>query len=211
MTENYSNKIKPIGEIAYYYWKEYRPLIIKYVKNWKCPDIEDAYNQSYVYIFEALARYSSERKKEVKCWILFYLKQKLFNYIKTKTIPVSRSYHSLKNPDLCKVKSIVSIENSENVENLIGDKDNRYIYSADVDKMLDTLSYLINRLEPRQRYVITSYYGIGTQKKTLKELAIELNVSFQMIRSIRVRAERKLLSIANGKNINIGELLDYEA
>lgn len=211
MTENYSNKVRPIGEIAYHYWKEYRPLIIKYVKHWKCPDIEDAYNQSYVYIFEALARYSSERKSGVKGWILFYLKQKLFNYIKTKTIAVSRSYHSLKNPDLCKVKSIVSIENSENVENLIRDKDNRYIYSADVDKMLNTLSYLINRLEPRQRYVITSYYGIGTQKKTLKELAIELNVSFQMIRDIRVRAERKLLSIANGKNINIGELLDYEA
>lgn len=210
MTENYSYSVKPVDETAYLLWREYRPLIIKYLKNWHCNDIGDGYNQSYIYIFEALSRYNKDRAG-IKNWVLRYLKQKLWNYLKTKCSPVSRSYYALKNPQVSKVKSVASIEE---LEIQISDIDKGIASNIesriDFDILFDKLNRFISRLDSRHQYVLKSYYGIDLPRKGLETLANELDISYERVRQIRVRAEKKILSMIRGQKINIGELLDYE-
>ena len=54
------------------------------------------------------------------------------------------------------------------------------------------LPNLLNSLDPREKFIIKSHFGIGQEKKTLKEIGAQLDLSKERIRQIQKDALKKL-------------------
>lgn len=58
--------------------------------------------------------------------------------------------------------------------------------------MADSLKTRIDRLDERERSVITAFYGIGTAPLTMAEIAADMGLKRERVRQIRDKALRKL-------------------
>lgn len=224
MTENYLNKVQPIDRnTAVKYWKSYRAYIYKYLTRIKYPDKEDAYNQAYIFIEQALRYYKSDKGFNLKSWVLTCLKPKLRAYCFETFNAIKRPSHLLyKNESTSYNMNIQYIDNiyneagedKNNVNSNKGDvKSNNYtpeyyIASGDVRRLIEKA---LKVLTPEQEYLIKNYYGIQTTKKTLRYLAEEANTSCENIRGKITRILSRMKKYIENRNINIGDLLDYEA
>ena len=211
MTDSYLNKYKidPARE-AYKIWHERRSLLCKYAKNMKAVDIEDAYSQSFIFILEAIGRYKNNKRSFIS-WVLFYVKQKMFNYIETKGKIVSNYYYARKHPELHNCRHIISVDNYEESDIIDNREINKPEFLVSFNILAQKIELLLKRLPPRWEMILRMYYGIGEKKRTLTAIADVLNISTERTRQIKIQAENKLRSILYNKKIGIGDLLDYEA
>ena len=60
----------------------------------------------------------------------------------------------------------------------------------------DVVEDFLGRLDPQSSWVLRSYYGIGCEKRTLRNIAEVLGISRQAVQQQRLRAEGKLRRIA---------------
>lgn len=64
---------------------------------------------------------------------------------------------------------------------------------ASIEQTLsDDMLQGISRLDERQQAVIRRYYGIGCERQTMAEIALELGLKRERVRQIRNQALRKL-------------------
>ena len=78
---------------------------------------------------------------------------------------------------------------------ILGDEEPEGLYSADMEDITlsDGLEAALERLSPRERYVVELRFGLGSNKEhTLAQVAKEMGVSLERIRQIQVRAIKKL-------------------
>ena len=65
------------------------------------------------------------------------------------------------------------------------------IFSNDIF-VKESILKAINVLDKREQKVITEFYGINTENKSIKEIASEMNLSDERIRQLRKQGIKKL-------------------
>lgn len=211
MTENYLNKVEAANE-AFTIWKNHKNYIYKILKQWKCQDMEDAYHQSFVYILLAVSKFNKERGINKIAWTLSIMKQRLFDYVKTKCQIISNPYYARKNPDLRRIKEVLRIDrDNEGLSLEIPDKSPEPSYYAEMSIISDFIDKVIKKLNPRQEYIIRRYYGIGAEPEDVTTIADELGANVKSIYDSLRHARLKMMRIINRNYIYKGDLLDYEA
>ena len=83
------------------------------------------------------------------------------------------------------------------------------IPTPDASLMRDSLTIelldLLKTLTPREKDVLTSFYGIEEQKLTLEEVGQKYNLTRERIRQIKEKALRRLR--INKKNVRLKQFL----
>ena len=183
MTENYLNKVQPVDRsAAVKYWRSYKSYIYKFLKRINYPDKDDAYNQSYLFIDQALRYYKADKGFNLRSWILTCLKPKLRAYcFETFNVIKRPRYLFYKDED----KHLQYDMNIDYIDNLYNDngedkyeinrnkgtvksKDRPPEYYVSVNDIRGLVEHALKVLTPEQEYLIKKYYGIQTTKKTLK-------------------------------------------
>ena len=105
---------------------------------------------------------------------------------------------------------VVSVEapipaGSQNNYNLLHIVENKNAQLADEDLLmrdgLENIGEIIGILNDREQQVLSLIYGIGTDKQTMAEAAIIMNLKRERVRQIRDKALRKL---RKNKNVFLG-------
>ena len=64
--------------------------------------------------------------------------------------------------------------------------------ALEANTLSDELTSRIGLLDERQQAVVTRYYGIGTERQTMAEIAAELGLKRERVRQVRNQALRKI-------------------
>lgn len=64
--------------------------------------------------------------------------------------------------------------------------------ALEANTLSDELTSRIGLLDERQQAVVTRYYGIGTERQTMAEIASELGLKRERVRQVRNQALRKI-------------------
>lgn len=87
---------------------------------------------------------------------------------------------------------------SSGVWDLLVDSDPDPATTAECKENVDELRFAMAHLSAKDRYVVEARYGIGRDKKTLRELGEELGVTKESIRLVELRAMRQLRELLKG-------------
>lgn len=144
--------------------------------------IEDLISEGNFGLFKAIEKF--DLAKDIRFstyaihWIKFYIKDIIKNHYATRVIEVSdeilnsniKTNNHNEDDDVVLVRDSISSEDIQETTNDLNDR----------------LMALTNLLEPRERTIVRSYYGlIGDRPKTLEEIGEELDLSKERIRQLR--------------------------
>lgn len=78
------------------------------------------------------------------------------------------------------------------------DEDNNIDSEIERGSLRQEINRLLGRLNNNERTVLSNFYGLGTDSRTLSEISSELHLSKERIRQIKSRALKKLNSMKGG-------------
>lgn len=125
-------------------------------------------------------------------WIKAYIQQAIKNYNES-------SYFEVKEDDLCRGDNANDLieGGDENV-----DKSETFSFATEIDNHIEDIQYnqkevlntLFNHLTDREQYIISAYFGLEDEEKTLDEIGAELNLSIERVRQCKEMAIKKMRS-----------------
>lgn len=81
------------------------------------------------------------------------------------------------------------------------------VNAPDPDKQLQhvdegkELQSLVSKLEPRERYVLQRFFGIGMDTRTMSEIGKEMGLKRERVRQIRDKAVRHILKLSDNAHL----------
>lgn len=101
-----------------------------------------------------------------------------------------KQYNSvLLNRSYCQsIDSPISDDSKSSLKDIIPNEDSPFADSFTRDTLID----IISNLNPRESKVISEYFGIGTDQKTVKEIALELNIGEERVRQLKKDGIKRL-------------------
>lgn len=215
------------------YMENNKGIVWKYVQKYIHPSftIDDLYQESFIIINKYLRMYHEHLGFNINTYIGKCLDKGLNRVVEekrdiiriptyvrteykhclnnnTKNIPTRRVnfYSNYSNPN----ETLSRYDKAESLDmihmNSLAPK------AENLDICIDyknTISKLLSNLNDTQRYIIVKWYGLeGQEKKTLKEIGKELNISYERVAQLRDRALKLLKSrLINRYHSTIGDLL----
>lgn len=195
--EKYKETLKEIDKLLNEYKQikeqiieENKSLINKAVEKYAKSEYlrDDIYSSALKGFSEAIDRFDYNKGSFIQ-YAKKYIKGNILEDIK-----------KLNDNKLISLETPINIEDKENEEITLGDiiedkssntceKAMKELLKEEIDQILKS-----NILDERKRYVISSYFGIYNDKKTLKEIGKELGgISKQRVGKIKKRALNKLI------------------
>lgn len=101
-----------------------------------------------------------------------------------------KQYNSvLLNRSYCQsIDSPISDDSKSSLKDIIPNEDSPFTDSFTRDTLID----IISNLNSRESKVISEYFGIGTDQKTVKEIALELNIGEERVRQLKKDGIKRL-------------------
>ena len=184
-------------------------------------------------LFKAFEKFDYTKNVKFYCYGIWWVKYYISSYIKNRKSIESMELGDFReeyDSHSKKYNSIDTLDNSSDFyyengddfnpsEDFIDSADEEYNDVSNYDisdeeeqdekslsrEQIAFLHTLLDSLEERERTILEEYFGIRTKPKTLDEIGIELNLSKERVRQIKLLAMRKLryeaLSNANFSNI----------
>ena len=77
-------------------------------------------------------------------------------------------------------------------------------YESSLKRMQEAIKGMLDRLDDRERLIITSRFGLGgTAERTLEQLGRELGLTMERVRQIEYRGVEKLRKIAGEQKLEL--------
>lgn len=109
----------------------------------------------------------------------------------TSTLSAQFSSYSLDEP-------VAEDSGTSKIDLFESDEDNNIDSEIERSSLRQEINRLLGRLNNNERTVLSNFYGLGTDSRTLSEISSELHLSKERIRQIKSRALKKLNSMKGG-------------
>lgn len=109
----------------------------------------------------------------------------------TSTLSAQFSSYSLDEP-------VAEDSGTSKIDLFESDEDNNIDSEIERSSLRQEINRLLGRLNKNERTVLSNFYGLGTDSRTLSEISSELHLSKERIRQIKSRALKKLNSMKGG-------------
>lgn len=158
--------------------------------------MEDLIAEGNIGLVKALDKFDTSKNVKFISYAVWWVRQSMQEVIKKRqqqtTIEISDEESTTSLTNKCQ------LHDSEDelvlpTENMLSNEDeaNSLELNNSQNKILNKL---LNKLDPRARYIIKSYYGLDKNEMTLEEIGNELNLSRERVRQIKEKNLRILRS-----------------
>ena len=158
--------------------------------------MEDLIAEGNIGLVKALDKFDTSKNVKFISYAVWWVRQSMKEVIKKRqqqiTIEISDEESTTPLTKKCQ------LHDSEDdivlpTENMLSNEDeaNSLELNNSQNKILNKL---LNKLDPRARYIIKSYYGLDKEEMTLEEIGNELNLSRERVRQIKEKNLRILRS-----------------
>jgi len=150
-------------------------------------------------LMHALTKYDPEKgtKFSTYCgsWVLMYIRKYVLEEMPLIKPPSSVRRRARMSNGLALRPHTVSLAvYSQKAVDPSADPADSYAEEFDASYRRHILEQAISFLPPREGLIVSSYYGFLSERKSLREIGVELNLSSERIRQLRNSAESKLQS-----------------
>ena len=158
--------------------------------------MEDLIAEGNIGLVKALDKFDTSKNVKFISYAVWWVRQSMKEVIKKRqqqttieisdeesTTPLTKKYQLHDSED----EIVLPTENMLSNE----DEANSLELNNSQNKILNKL---LNKLDPRARYIIKSYYGLDKEEMTLEEIGNELNLSRERVRQIKEKNLRILRS-----------------
>lgn len=172
-------------------------------------DYEDLVSEGYMAMVQASSKFDASRNTPFVAYAAPYIRKAMDKAVEQQAnlYRVPKDIRKLAPRGMGKAVSIdapLSIGNQYTLLDILANKDALMADNhAEVQQMLQDLQACLDVLDPREREVITQFYGIGRGHITMAEIAENMQLKRERVRQIRDKAIRKMAKCAKTKALKM--------
>lgn len=158
--------------------------------------LEDLISEGNLGLIKAIHKFKKQDENRLLSYGYWWIKANMQQAIKDYN---DASYYELKEID--NFKENKPNELVEEYDDIIDNNDNMY-FATEVDEHIndihrtqkEVVEQLFKQLTDREKFIVSSYFGLESEEMTLDEIGAELNLSIERVRQCKEMAMKKMRS-----------------